>query len=83
MRGGMKGDYPTHIEFGVLAYTANIVLNSTEWLVSLILFFLSTFYVEFENLELSFGVLTLLADKDNKQYWNGARNHNDYEEIKF
>ena len=51
--------------------------------ISLILFFLSMFYVEFENLELSFGVLTLLADKDNKQYWNGARNHNDYEEIKF
>ena len=63
MRDGMKDDYPTHITAGVPAYTENIVLNCTEWLaISLILFFLSTFYVEFRNVELTLGVLTLLPD---------------------
>ena len=75
MRAGMKDNYPTHITAGVPAYTENIVLNFTEWLaISLILLFLSTFYAEFRNVELTLSVLTLLPDNDGDEQCEDEEN---------
>ena len=54
----MTGDYPSKIPAGVPAYTDNIVLNFSEWFaVITIVFFPSTFYVEFKDIKLSLNVV--------------------------